>query len=260
MKNKIIAALILCVAGFAFAESAPSAPSIGKSAPREHRGFYSSMSFGYAYNWFKNSRNDVDWRSGYVDPYKTLKEEETDYFEFGGGSFTLTEFKFGVALGNLIALHSVFNFGFYAGSIDYRYETHNYGCYEGNICEEASLRAREPKSVPGIAAYGFRTYFGFGTTLYPFQDKNSPMNGFFVGGSFGYTLFMTLLDGEADIEDVTGNGGIGFELELGKEWWVNDHMSIGVGLGFAHNGLIWETVASHKSDNVISISFRITRG
>ena len=172
----------------------------------------------------------------------------------------MAEFKFGVALGNLIAFHSVFNFGFYAGSIDYRYEMHNYACSVDNVCEDNPVGVHEPKAVSEIAAYGFRTYFGFGTTLYPFQNKNSPMNGFFVGGSFGYTLFLTLLDGAADVEDATGNGGIGFELELGKEWWVNDHMSIGVGLGFAHNGLIWETVASHKSDNVISISFRITRG
>jgi hypothetical protein len=161
MKNKIIVAIILCVAGFAFAESAPSAPSIGKSAPREHRGFYSSMSFGYAYNWYKNSRNDVDWRAGYTDIYKTMKEEETDYFEFGGGSFTLAEFKFGVALGNLIAIHSVFNFGFYAGSIDYRYEMHNYACSVDNVCEDNPVGVHEPKAVSEIAAYGFRTYFGF---------------------------------------------------------------------------------------------------
>lgn len=255
MKNKIIALLILCVAGIASAQ----ATSANKSTPREHRGFYASTSFGYAYNWYKNSRDDVDIHRDTYN-YKILKEEEVDYFEFGGGTFTLSEFKFGVALGNLIALHSVFNFGFYIGSTDYNYNMHKYGCTEDNLCEEIVAGVRQPKAASGVNAYGFRTYVGFGTTLYPFQDKNSPMNGFFVGGSFGYTLFLTLHDGGSDMEDATGNGGVGYELEIGKEWWISDYFSIGVGVGYAHNTLIWETVSSHKSDNVISLSFRMTRG
>ena len=74
----------------------------------------------------------------------------------------------------------------------------------------------------------------------------------------GYTVFATVIIGGE--ENACGNAGPGFELELGKDWWVNDHLSIGVGLGFAHSSLVWNTVSSHSSDNVISIAFRMTRG
>ena len=49
--KKVIAIFVLCAAGLAFAQS----PSIAEPAPREHRGFYNSSSFGFALNWFKIS-------------------------------------------------------------------------------------------------------------------------------------------------------------------------------------------------------------
>ena len=129
-------------------------------------------------------------------------------------------------------------------------------CSEDGICVEvADVDNFKESSGDG---YSFRTFIGFGSTLYPFRDRNSPLNGIFVGGSFGYTVFMTVIN-DAD-KEVSANAGPAFQLELGKDWWVNDHLSIGVGLGFAHSDLVWETVCSHSSDNVISISFRLTRG
>lgn len=247
MNNKLIAFLILSVACFAGAQSVLS---IGKSAPREHRGFYNSTSFGFAYNWYNSSRDDVDeYDNG------NRKNHDIDYYEYNGFSFALAEFKFGVALANLVAFHTVFNIGFYTGAMDYFNEEYNTNCIDEICVDVPDPDVKEPTSGDG---YSFRTFLGFGATFYPIQDKNSPMNGLFVGGSFGYTLFLTMMNGGHS--DATGNGGVGFELEIGKEWWINDHYSIGVGIGFAHNGLIWETVKSHKSDNVISLSFRMTRG
>ena len=241
MKNKLIAILILCAAAFACAQSVPT---IGKFVPYEHRGFYNSTSFGVTYNWFENSRDDVD-------KYYNRQKHEIDYYEYDGWSFSLGEFKFGVALANLVAFHTTFNIGFFAGQLDSYEEEYQdscglYGCLRTSDVFRDTVTAD---------AYGFRTFFGVGATFYPFRDRNSPMNGFFVGASFGYTLFVTVGDREN-----TGNGGIGFELELGKEWWINEHYSIGFGLGFAHDGLVWETVKTHKSDNVLSLSFRMTRG
>ena len=247
MKNKLIAILILCAASLACAQSAPS---IGKPAPREHRGFYNSTSFGFAYNWYNNSRDDVDEHDNGM-----RKNHDIDYYEYNGFSFAHSEFKFGVAIANLVAFHTVFNIGFFVGSVDYFNEEYDTNCIDEKCIDVPVLDVEEPSSGDG---YSFRTFFGFGATFYPIQDKNSPLNGLFVGGSFGYTLFLTMMNG--DHTDATGNGGVGFELEIGKEWWINDHYSIGVGLGFAHNGLIWETVKSHKSDNVLSLSFRMTRG
>lgn len=247
--NKVIAILAFCAATFACAQSAT--PSIGSPAPREHRGFYNSTSFALAYNWFDNSRDDVEKHRGRID-------RDLDFFEFNGFSFSLIEFKFGYALGNIVAFHTVFNMGFFIGTMDYYNEVYHSVCSDDGLCTETRDERDydEPSSGTG---YNFRTFFGFGSTFYPFQDKNSSLNGLFVGASVGYTLFVAITPGIGG-PDNTGNGGIGFQMELGKEWWMNDHFSIGLGLGFAHNGLVWKNVDSHKSDNVLSISFRMTRG
>lgn len=253
MKN-IIAILVLCVAGIASADS----PSVGKTVAHEHRGFYSNMSFAFAHNWFKNSREDLNRDyfengGGYVDG----KRREVDYYEFDGYTFPMSEFKFGVGIGNLAAIHFVFNIGFFSGSLDYKYEEYQSPCAIGIKCAETLEKSRNVVEN-SRDAYTFRTFFGLGSTFYPIQDKTSPLNGLFVGASVGYTLFATMIN--ACNEEATGNGGVSFQLELGKEWWISDHVSMGFGLGFAHTGLIWQTVDSHSSDNVLSLSFRLTHG
>lgn len=246
MKNKLITIFILCIAVFACAQSVPT---IGKYAPREHRGFYNSTSFGTAYNWFYNSLDDTD-------KYNDCQRHDVEFYEFNGGSFALGEFKFGVAIADLVAFHTVFNVGFFMGTVDYFNERYHESCTEVGCINVPEI---ENVDIPtSNDAYNFRTYFGFGATFYPIRDKNSPMNGFFVGGSLGYTLFVAVINGGHD--SATGNGGFGFELETGKEWWINDRYAIGFGIGFAHSSLVWETVKSHKSDNVLSLSFRMTRG
>ena len=64
MNAKILAILFLCMATFVCAQSAPS---LGKSAPREHRGFYNSASFGFAYNWYDASKEGIDRYSDKVE-------------------------------------------------------------------------------------------------------------------------------------------------------------------------------------------------
>ena len=254
MKNKLVAIFILCVAIFASAES----PSVGEPAAHEHRGFYSNMSFAFAYNWFKNSRVDLGGASfeiggGYIDG----KRRYVDYYDYNGFTFPMSEFKFGVGIANLAAVHFVFNIGFFAGSLDYNYEVYESLCAFGKTCPETIDESRNINNK-SRNAYSFRTFFGLGSTFYPIQNKKSPLNGLFVGGSVGYTLFATMIN--SCNEDATGNGGVSFQLELGKEWWISDRVSIGFGLGFAHTGLIWKTLDSHSSDNVLSLSFRLTHG
>jgi hypothetical protein len=185
------------------------------------------------------------------------REYADDYYDYNGFTFPMSEFKFGVGIANLAAVHFVFNIGFFAGSLDYNYEVYESLCAFGKTCPETIDESRNINNK-SRNAYSFRTFFGLGSTFYPIQNKKSPLNGLFVGGSVGYTLFATMIS--SCNEDATGNGGVSFQLELGKEWWVSDRVSIGFGLGFAHTGLIWKTLDSHSSDNVISLSFRLTHG
>jgi hypothetical protein len=257
MKNKLIAIVVLFLASLVFAqsESAPSEPTVAKPAPREHRGFYNSVSFGAAYNWYNNSKEEHDhYNDGYGSDYRN---RDVDYFEYNGGTFPTYEFKFGVALANLIAFHSVFNLGFYAGTIDYGYKNYRVFCDANEKCP-AQVTKDNTKEMESSDGYNFRTYVGFGSTVYPFRDKNSALNGFFVGGSVGYAFFVTMINGGS--RKVSFNSGTAFQMELGKDWWMNDHLSLGVSLGYARAGLVWNTVDSHDDDNVISLSFRLTRG
>ena len=253
MNKRLLSILLLSLTALVCAQSAPSFAS---SAPREHRGFYSSVSFGAAYNWYKSSKVNIEKKYIGSEDWDSHKERELDLFEFGGATFPTLEFKFGTALANLVSFYTVFNLGAFPGTMDYFYEEYDEICYTKNSCVETVKK--EEFSESSSDAYNFRTYIGFGSTLYPFIDKASPLNGFFVGGSVGYAFFVSVInDGE---KDAAANGGIGFQVEFGKEWWVNDHLSIGVGLGYARTSLFMYTVDSHASDNVISLSFRLTRG
>lgn len=253
MESKLFGIIVLMVAGLVFAQSGsvPSEPTVAKPAPREHRGFYNSVSFGAAYNWYKSSRENDDT---YTENGVEITERNVDYFEFDGFTFPMFEFKFGVAMANLVALHTVFNFGFFAGSEDWFYREYEKACLDNRCTETEKTKEREEESSDG---FGFRTFVGLGSTVYPFRDKTSALNGFFVGGALGYTMFLTYIDGDAH---AAGDGGPAFQVEMGKEWWINDHLSIGVGLEFAHTSLSVMSVESYKSDNVISLSLRLTRG
>ncbi|MCI6437940.1 hypothetical protein [Fibrobacter sp.] len=234
--------------------SAQTAPKLSSPAPMEHRGFYNSVSFGAAYNWYENSKNEKD---EYYSGRTNVVNREINTFEYSGGTFPMIEFKFGVALANLLAFHTVFNMGFFSGTIEEGFSEYRKECGENKICIEEELEKKRVRDKSSDA-YSFRSYIGFGTTIYPIQDKQSIMNGLFVGGSVGYTLFATMInDG---LENASANAGAAFQVELGKDWWVNDHLSIGVGLGYARSGLVWNTVKSYDTDNVISLSFRLTRG
>lgn len=245
--KKTIAILILSVAAFVHAQMVPA---VGKTTPREHRGAYNSTSFSFAFNWVKSSQENIERNNN-------TSISRVSYFESYTGSFSLADFKFGVALGNFVAVHSIFNFGFFAGVMKYDSVQVKTTCVSDEACQKTVVDGNE-YIPPSLTAYTIRSFLGVGATFYPLQNKPS-FNGFFIGCSVGYTLLATLAISD-DLKTDNGNGGLGFQLEVGKEWWINDHYSIGFGLGFAHSGLVWETVETHKSDNVIFLSFRMTRG
>ena len=74
MNTKILAILSLSMATFVCAQSSPL---VGTPAPREHRGFYSSTSFSFAYNWYDAS--EYDGKSFGSEKYRDM-----EYFEYNG--------------------------------------------------------------------------------------------------------------------------------------------------------------------------------
>lgn len=243
----------ILVSGVCAEEQVPS------FTPKEHRGFYNSVGFGIGYNSFHAKEQWQDLDHYYAD------EKEKETYDFTGATFPVFDFKFGTALANLIAFHTSFNFAIYSGSMDYEdveYEReiaqdeHNDPLYDdhGNKIYKEDWQIDYTDKYSGDAV-NIRTFIGFGTTIYPFQDPNSAMNGFFIGGSVGYVFYVAVT---TDDNHATGNLGTSFIAEIGKDWWINNHMSIGVGFSFGHSSTKFDEIKS--SENVFALSFRLTRG
>ena len=206
-----------------------TAPRIAN--PKEHRGFYSNFSTGYSY---------VNFHTEQVDG--------NDYEEasFKGFTFPLMDFRFGVAVGNLVAFYSEFNFAFYLGEGD---DVEIY-CYSSECDVEKGSDDN---------AFLARTYIGFGTSIYPFRDTSSALNGFFLGGSIGYGADAVY---GADLESVHSEVNVdwGFTVEIGKDWWVNDHLSIGLSAAYFHASPKANVTGSDNGIDGFHILFRLTRG
>ena len=134
-----------------------TAPRIAN--PKEHRGFYSNFGTGFSY---------VNFHTEQVDG--------NDYEEasFKGFTFPFMDFRFGVGVANLLVFYTEFNIAVYSGEAnDTEIYCDSYGdCDVDKGSDDNSIMAR--------------SYIGFGTSIYPFRDTSSALNGFFLGGSIGY--------------------------------------------------------------------------
>jgi len=200
--------------------------------PKEHRGFYSNFSTGFSYiNFHAEQVDGIDY-------------EEVS---FQGFTFPLMDFRFGVAVGNLIAFYTEFNFTAYMGEAD---DT-DINCWGDHDCDVED--GSDDNSVMT------RTYVGFGMSLYPFRDTSSALNGFFIGGSIGYGAFFVYGDELATV-DASANLDWGFSVEIGKDWWVNDHLSLGVSAAYFHASPMMNVTGDDNAIHGFHILFRLTRG
>ncbi len=212
---------------------APEVKNVKIANPKEHRGFYSNFSMGFSYANFHVERVDG-----------------SDYEEvsFNGFSFPLMDFRFGVAVANLIAFYTEFNFAGYMGSAD----DVEINCWsEGTECDVD--QGDDDNSLM------LRTYVGFGTAIYPFRDTNSVLNGFYLGGSIGYGAEFVY---GSDLESVEAamNLDWGFTVEIGKDWWLNDHLSIGIGAAYFHANPKFNSTGNDDGIDGFHIMLRLTRG
>ena len=207
-----------------------TAPRIAN--PKEHRGFYSNFGTGFSY---------VNFHTEQVDG--------NDYEEanFKGFTFPLMDFRFGVGVANLLVFYTEFNIAVYSGEAnDIEIYCDSYGnCDVDKGSDDNSIMAR--------------SYIGFGTSIYPFRDTSSALNGFFLGGSIGYGLDAVY---GADLESVDSEVNVdwGFTVEIGKDWWVNDHLSIGLSAAYFHASPKVYVTSSDNGIDGFHILFRLTRG
>lgn len=232
-------------------------------SPREHRGFYSSTSFGFGYLGLNLKQTEYD-------DYDYKVEKDVKKFDFNGFTFPALEFKFGTALANIVAFHTVFGLSLYSGICDYSYDKY-YREYKHDGSYNAVLdkngknvfvgdweRNSSSHSSVSNAGSAFKSFIGFGTTVYPFTNPKSAMNGAFIGAAVGTDfVFLYTLDEDEHYQPAISMG-TGFQVELGKDWWVNDHLSLGVSLTYGHSFL--DFAECEGSENSLSLNFRLTRG
>lgn len=176
LKKLFLAVFFLCASVFA------DSTTVKNLYPKQHRGFYSSQNFGVSF---------IDFE----------KHSDDDYAKFSGVSPNLMEFRFGIGIGNVIAFYTQFNLAVYIGSLDW-----------GDIdCDDEykNCLVEDEESEDNVAFA--RSYIAFGTSIYPFRDTSSALNGFFVGTSFGYSLDASLINTNTQSIDLA------FTLEIGKD-------------------------------------------
>lgn len=255
LKNTFLFIFAILVSGI-FAEDLTSS-----FVPREHRGFYNSVGFGIGYN-------KISAKSTWEDLDNTrIDKKDIESFDFWGITTPSFDFKFGTAIANLIAFHTTFNFAIYSGVMDY--EEVNYDreiaqnengnpLYDkqGDKVYAEDWRAYDSEGFSGDAV-NLRTFVGFGTTIYPFRNPNSAMNGFFIGGSFGYVIYACFVTDDYSAGNIASFGR-SFIAEIGKEWWVSNHLSIGIGFSYNHSSTNFDEAIG--TETVYTLSFRLTRG
>lgn len=112
----------------------------------------------------------------------------------------------------------------------------------GSVAQNLILHATLTSSVlssPKITSNGMsqnssnkvslgEAFIGAGLSYY------SPAN-ILISGSLGMANF-SLIDEEEDL-DISTDRGFGFQLKVGKEWWVSHNWGLGVALTYNHTGL-----------------------
>ncbi|MCF0214867.1 MAG: hypothetical protein HUK21_00130 [Fibrobacteraceae bacterium] len=252
-----------------------------RKKPHTHHGFYNSVSVGYAYTSVSSKNTDNDYSKDITYSYNyntdrehTYKGKEVHYwtrdiekYEFEGNSFPYMEFKFGAAVANLIAFHTVFNINAFLGDCDYKdyHERKDFVIdYEKTVNDNGTVDSipyateisrwfvNTDRDIDEDTDYAvhIRTTLGFGFTLYPFMDKVPAMEGFFLGGSIGFT--------GGGAVDYFISMGTTYQAEIGKEWWVSDNLSLGIGFLYTRINTKFEDFDG--TENTFGIMFRITRG
>ena len=155
------------------------------------------------------------------------------------------EFRFGIGIGNVLAFYTQFNLAVYIGSLDW-----------GDIdCDDEykNCLVEDEESEDNVAFA--RSYIAFGTSIYPFLDTSSALNGFFVGSSFGYGISSPIKDIEAQSVEIQ------FTVEIGKDWWVSDQLSLGVGIAYFRAFPQFEALSDlTNAVQGFHLLFRMTRG
>ncbi|MCQ2054454.1 MAG: hypothetical protein MJY82_04085 [Fibrobacter sp.] len=212
--------------------------------PREHRGLFFSAGLGISYGNFSNE--DVDYYGGYHWAQSgsiAYDVKEGEYVDVSYFSMPVMQFRFGASIGNVVALYSSLEF-----SMGKVFD----GCSKEAKYEDGELTYLDYYDYDGDRS--LNAFVGFGFSIYPFRNPNSPLNGLYVANVSGVNLSYVLDD------DSDSDQGIMVEqFELGKDWWMSDTWSIGVSFSYSMFVSNFEDI-TNSDMNKFQLLFKITRG
>lgn len=213
--KKIIVLMVLLWGALAFAQS---------PYPREHRGIYFSAGLGGQYisqvRTIEEIEDDVYYHDPMYSNYVIVdREKHFEKQDYSGFSIPALELKLGRSVGNLLSMYFIMDLAIY-----------NIGRSEFSSSVEAEGHTIKKTSFKENDAPGASSYMGFGFDVFPFRNPNSPLNGLYIGTSFGPLMFTARMKGDAFDFSL-----ISFieQIEIGKHWWINDTWSVGASLSFA---------------------------
>ena len=259
--KKVFAILVLCAMGLTFAQS----PSARVPAPREHRGSYFSVNWGLSYLSSELKSSDFGYSSGSGGSRLDGRYERKEFYglnneqdSFSAWGFPSIDLRLGRSFGNLVAVYFSFGGGLFQGEGKIRKQD-----YSVTRITVDNILENEDKQLLGVMdetfdSYGFYGSFGLGFIVYPFRNPASPLNGLFVGVAGG--LDVSLARNDSHAEDYCTVGGVFTRYELGKDWWVSDAWSVGVGFSFTNLVYPFENEGDDSNHHVIGLFFRLTRG
>lgn len=236
--------------------------------PYEHRGFFFSMGIGFSYLSTTSDEDDLSFSSGggysYPgDTYVYIPQNEYYYGkkvheEMSCFGLPYIEYRFGKSIGNLVVLYSIFSGSLYRGNAEY-FRT-NYGIeylynQDGVLTSVDTLK--RDTTLRKEEAVGFSVSAGLGLSIYPFRNPSSLLNGLYIGASGGFEGFDANMEGSFSI---LSTGGIFSRYEIGKDWWVSETWSIGVGFAYINVYVIESGEDGKGERQSINLFIRLTRG
>ena len=235
--------------------------------PYEHRGFFFSMGLGTSYltTSVEETNSRISTSSGYTDSdgvfirQNDYRSEKVLHEKFSGWALPIIDLRFGKSIGNMVALYSIFSTGIYQGEGSHLRKSQDVSRHYDRSGSLTSIDTM-PKSANKKKddAFAFLETFGLGLSIYPFRNPQSFLNGFYIGASGGVEAVDAHLD---DSFSLISNGGIFTRFELGKDWWISETWSLGVGFAYV-SVAIFENGSDKEENDRKSISFfiRLTHG
>ena len=239
--KKIISAILLS-AFYVFAQS-NSNSNENDEYYHAHKGFYFSVNTGIVLANLSQKTTSF--------PDKNVEKEKENY----SGYLGYDEFRLGGSIANVASIYGALGWGYGSGR------------YEDEI-ERTGTQLHREGSFEEDGDDDFRFLLGIGGEFYPFQDKESPFYGLFLGICPGLIIdIVTITDHYYNsIYDNTitvSFANIFCRFEIGKEFWISRRWSLGFALNYTIGGLEEETGVEylneieHESNSSYSIGLMI---